>query len=303
VKRWLQRMAFALLGLIILLVIALAGVYGVSDAAIGRNWNDVAAAPLVVNRNTAAVERGRHMGVAITKCVACHMPGLAGGVMIDDGGFGRIFASNLTAGEGGVLGTYTDARLGRAIRNGIAADGRPLLFMPAHEFHPLSDDDVTALIAWIRSLPPADNVLPRSEAGIVARVLYVTGRLPDLLPVERIHHEAVRPAPPLPAGTAEYGRYLAVIGGCIGCHGPGLSGGRIPGTPPDVKPATNLTPTAIGDWSERDFFTAMREGKRPDGSTIDAFMPWQLAGQMNDVEMLALWKYLAAIPAKRTGMR
>ena len=49
-----------------------------------------------------------------------------------------------------------------------------------------------------------------------------------------------------------------------------LSGGRVAG-PPDLPPASNLTPAGIGHWQEADFVRALREGIRPDGRRVFCF--------------------------------
>lgn len=71
--------------------------------------------------------------------------------------------------------------------------------------------------------------------------------------------------------------------------------------PPDLPPASNLTPTGIGTWSEADFITALRTGKRRDGSTIDSFMPIETFAQMTDEEAQALWLYIKGVPPKPFG--
>jgi hypothetical protein len=70
----------------------------------------------------------------------------------------------------------------------------------------------------------------------------------------------------------------------------------VPGTPPDFPDSQNLTPAAIGSWQEADFFRAIREGKRPDGSVLADFMPWRTYAKMSDVELSALWAYLRTLP-------
>jgi hypothetical protein len=92
------------------------------------------------------------------------------------------------------------------------------------------------------------------------------------------------------------------VSGCRGCHGLKLSGGRVAG-PPGIPPASNLTPTGLGNWSEADFEKALRTGKKPDGTIINDFMPWQLAGKMTDEELHAIWVYLKSVPAQETGNR
>jgi len=115
-----------------------------------------------------------------------------------------------------------------------------------------------------------------------------------------IDHDAPVPTMPAEGETEEYGRYLVTTGGCMACHGKNLSGGKIAGGPED-PPATNLTPTGIGEWSEADFFRAFREGKRPDGTDIKPFMPWQTLRQMTDSELRAIYLYLKTIPARPYG--
>jgi hypothetical protein len=74
--------------------------------------------------------------------------------------------------------------------------------------------------------------------------------------------------------------------------------------PPGTPQAANLTPAGpIGAWSEEDFVRAMREGRRPDGSSLDVFMPWPLLGRMTDEELRALWLYLTGVPPRETGNR
>src|SRR6266536_577076 len=77
----------------------------------------------------------------------------------------------------------------------------------------------------------------------------------------------------LPPVTPEYGQYLADNAGCPSCHGPGLSGGKIPQAPPDTVPAANITSAGLGAWSEADFLKALRTGMRPDGRVLNTFMP------------------------------
>jgi mono/diheme cytochrome c family protein len=103
--------------------------------------------------------------------------------------------------------------------------------------------------------------------------------------------------------SAEYGQYLARNAGCPSCHGPGLSGGKIPGTPPEWKPAANITPTGIGAWSLDDFKRALREGKRPNGTPIDSIMPWKASGHMTDDEIASVYAFLRTVPAREFGNR
>ncbi len=197
----------------------------------------------------------------------------------------------------------SETDLVRAIRHGVGPDGQALIFMPSYEYYFFNDADLGAMIAYIKGTPPVDSDLPPIQVGPLGRILFLAGQFP-LLAAEDINHDSPRPAPVERGATVQYGAYIAV--GCTGCTGEGFSGGPIPGTPPDFPPATNITPdttTGLGAWTEADFFRALREGKRPDGTEIDPFMPWQNSGQMADDELSALWLYLQTVPPKAYGNR
>ena len=301
--RFLRWSGIVLGGLIGIVLIAAVVLYLIGGGRIDKTYT-IPAETIAIPTDQASVDRGRHLATAINKCVDCHGANLGGAIFLDvtTPPLFRAVAPNLTRGQGGVGGQLSDADLARAIRHGVGPDGRALLVMPADDYFPMSDADVGALIAYIRSLPPIDSQLPPSEIRPLGRILLAAGLLPSFA-AELIDHEAKRETAP-PAGvTAEYGRYLAMSGGCTGCHGPGLSGGPIPGVPPDFPPARNISPTGIGSWSDADFFRALREGKRPDGSAIDPFMPWMATRQMTDDEIKALLAYLRTAPPRPDGMR
>jgi hypothetical protein len=71
--------------------------------------------------------------------------------------------------------------------------------------------------------------------------------------------------------------------------------------PDDLPPASNLTPAGLGSWKEADFVRALRQGRRPDGTAIDEFMPWRSYASMSDGELEALWLYLRSVPPKTSG--
>ena len=297
----LRKLLLALGGLVgLLLVVAISG-FAISSSKLNRTYDVAVKAPPVPN-DSASIARGRHLARAIGKCVDCHGDDLAGNIVIPEGPLGLAAAPNLTTGRGGIGAQLTDESFVRAVRHGVGRDGRALLLMPAEDWVTLADEDLAAILAYVRSLPPVDKEMPRSKLGPLGRGLYVAGQLP-LFAAERVPHDQPAPPAPVRGATAEYGRYLANIGGCTGCHGPGLSGGAIPGAPPEFKPAANLTPEGIGRWSEEDFFRALREGKRPDGSAIDPFMPWRLTREMTDEEIRAVWAYLRTVEPKAYGGR
>ena len=193
---------------------------------------------------------------------------------------GYLYATNLTSGQGGIGGTYTDEDWVRAIRHGVGPDGKPLIFMPSSEFYFLTDEDLGALIAFLKTVPPVDYSPAEISVGPLGRVLFLAGQMPLLVTAEEIDHDAPRPEDSAPDVTAEYGQYLAV--GCVGCHRQDYSGGPIAGVPSDWPPAENLTPAGeLADWTEADFLDFMRTGVTPKGDNIDPeYMPWPNLGQL-----------------------
>lgn len=288
--RWLRWTGRLLAGLVVLILLALAVVYIVSSLAIRRTYNFPDSA-ISAATDSASLARGRHLVEAVGKCQDCHEGDLGGKTMIDDAAFARLATANLTAGRGGIAG-YTDADFERAIRHGVGRDGRPLIFMPSDAYGMLTDEDLAAMLRYLRTFPPVDREHPDPSVGPVARLLYLTGKFP-LLPVEITRHDAPR-APRKPGVTVEYGEYLATIGGCRSCHGQQLAGDANPDAP-------DITVGRLAAWKEEDFFPALREGKRPDGSTLDpSKMPWVRSGLMTDDEIRAVWTYMRSLPAAPT---
>ncbi len=299
-KKVLRAAAWVLGVVVVLAIVAGTALYQLTQRRLDKQWL-VAGHPLNIPTDSLAIARGRHIATAIAKCTDCHGADLSGGIFIDQPPVARLYSINLTRGKGGIGGQLSDLDWERAIRHGVKPDGSPGLFMPSQEFQNLSDEDVAALIAYLKGIPAVDRETGKNSVGPVGRALFAKGDL-VLLPVEVITHDAAHPAP-VPAGaTIEYGRYLVNVG-CRGCHGATLSGGHIPGTPPDWKPAANITPAGIGHYAEEDFFRALREGKRPGGVAIDSLMPFRATKLLTDDEIRALYLYLKTVPAREFGNR
>lgn len=296
-SRWLRRLGLTVAGLLVVLLLFVAVAWGLTERRLRKQWT-VQPKPLTITRDSANVTRGLHIATAISKCAECHGNDLGGKIMIDDGAMGRLASSNLTPGRGGIGWTYDDEDWVRAIRHGANPEGRGLMIMPSAEYSAMSDADLAALIAYLKSLRPVDRDVPPRKLSVLPRVLMTVGAFPPLA-VETIAHDSVTGRAPAPAVSVEYGKYLATIGGCTGCHGPALSGGA--SGEPGAPPASNLTRGGIGEWTEADFFRALREGKRPNGTPISEKMPWKASGMMTDDEIRAVWMYLRSVPAKEFG--
>ncbi|MBU8975248.1 cytochrome c [Lysobacter sp. MMG2] len=278
---------------VILLAAIVAGVFAtawaLSERAFSRTWH-VQDPPLADTVASASPERGRHL-FATRGCADCHGADGAGKLLVDAPGVVRIVPSNLTRSVRDPA--WTDDRLAAAIRHGVRPDGTPLMIMPTGDYTDLDDQDVAAIVAFMRTLPVVDTDPGRTQVHPFGRVLYMFGKLP-LVPAERVDHTPrERTAPPATASVA-YGKYVAQV--CTGCHGSDFAGGFVlePGTPPSA----NLTPHANGlaTWNEADFLRLMRTGQRPDGRHLHRMMPWKSYSQMQDVELRAVWAYLDSLP-------
>jgi len=298
VLKWLGIIIAILIGLILFLV---AFVFISTNMRMNKDYSLIQVESVPVPTDAASIEYGKHVAT-IRDCINCHGPDLAGSVLLEDPMVGIIYSANLTSGKGGAASEFTDEDFVRAIRHGVDEVGKPLLVMPANDFYYLSDKDIGAVIAYVRSVPPVDNEWPKSKVALPARALFLSGQL-VALPAEVIDHTAPRPVSPEPGVTVEYGKYMAIS--CIGCHGEGLSGGPIPGTPPDWPEPLNITPgSELAAWDEADFIQALRTGVTPSGRELrNEFMPWEIMKNMTDDELKALWMYLQTVPAKEQGNR
>jgi mono/diheme cytochrome c family protein len=297
-KRFLKILGMTLGALALLVVLGVAGLYAWTGAALNKR-TDTATHAFSAPGDSASVARGEHLVRAIGKCGDCHGADFGGQPFIDDPAFGKVHATNLT--RGGIGAAYTDADWERAVRHGKAPDGRRLVIMPSNEFQFLSDEDLGAIVAYLRSVPAVVRESPLPKVGPVARALYAGGIL-SLLPADVVTH-ANAPVPAVPVdSTVEYGDYLSKVG-CSGCHGAGYGGGKIPGTPPDFPVTANLTPTGIGHYTFEQFAHVLRTGERPDGSKLHPMMPIAATKLMTDVEVAATWKYLRSLPPKPFGSR
>lgn len=299
-KRFLKYAGIAFGVLVAVFMIILGVVYLVTES----HWNqthELISEKIVVSDDPEIINQGKHV-FTIRGCVDCHGENLQGGIFLENGTVGRFVATNLTSGSGGIGSSYSDEDLVRSIRHGIRKDGRSVLFMPSYEYNSINQKDMTALVSYIRSREPVDNILPESKIGLPIRAIYMLDKNLHLFPARVIDHTIPLPVDE-PVTVLERGKYLADT--CMGCHGAGFGGGKIPGVPPDWPEAANLTPGGqLADWTEADFFKAMREGITPDGRQLQAeYMPYPILGSMTDDELHALFVYLQSLESRPTGSR
>jgi cytochrome c553 len=285
--RWLGIGVGVLLGVVAIIAVALSFI---GEARLSRTYA-VEPAPIPIPSDGLAVARGRYLAAGVGVCLNCHGQDMTGQVMVDDPLLGYVRTPNLTPGAGGVGASYSDADWIRALRHGIRPDGKGLVFMPVDHYYYLNDDDLGAMIAYLKQLPPVDSEPGRTEMNFASRVLIGAGLFGELMRAAAIDHAAPRPAPPTSQGA-----YLAQIGGCTFCHGANLAGGQ--GPEPGAPPGPNLRQRGILDaYNEQQFIQVMRTGVTPYGKEINPlFMPWQGYANMTDEDLLIIWEYLRALP-------
>jgi mono/diheme cytochrome c family protein len=318
--RYVKWAGTVLAGLVVVVVGAVFFLESKAEARIARTWTiDVADIPIPFPLTAEeigrlqpadgadldaiamqrAMERGRRYVQSRAPCVDCHAEDLGGKIIVENPALGRLVAPNITA--GGVTGNYTSADWVRIIRHGVRPDNTAAL-MPAQDFTNLSDEEISDIVAYIKSVPPVARQMPPIVIGPVLATLITANEWP--ISAERIDHVARRPVyPPAMVTSLELGAHLASV--CTGCHGQKLTGGPVAGGDPSWPPAANLMPdrSGLAGWSLADFRKALREGIRPDGRKLDAAMPVSFTSQFEDTEIESLYDYLKTVPPAPTASR
>ena len=288
--KWIAIVLGAVVGLLLVGVLSL---YLIGNAGLNKVY-DVPPSNLTIPTDAESIAFGEHR--ADTLCESCHGQNLAGGKFFEDPAMGILDAANLTTGEGGVGRKYTsDEDYVRAIRHGIDQQGKPI-FMPAvTSTANLSDQDLAAIIAYLKTVPPVDNVTRPRNLKPMAKILMGAGMFPPL-PAAMVNHEINLTAPERGVSVA-YGEYLVSTNDCRECHGHDLAGTEYPD--PTVYLITpNITPGGeVGFWSEADFINTIRTGVNPGKHQLDnEHMPWETYKLFTDDELKAIYMYLQSLP-------
>jgi len=261
----------------------------------------------------ASVERGKYLANTVAACGNCHNPRDAKGQYIEDkllAGGARIglpkstvYGANITPDAETGIGKWTDEQVIRAIREGVRPDnslvGPP---MPVEMYRHMSDDDVKAIVAYLRTVPPVKNEVPRGKYDFPTPTSYGP---PVSNPVSAVNNDLVK-----------YGEYLAgPVGHCMACH-TGIEGEptpedleKRPGTggrpfgPGGSLKASNLTPheTGLKGWTDSEIALAIREGISRDGRQLKGPMAFSMYKNINQADMQALIAYLRALNPLPTG--
>lgn len=291
-KRWFVKFPGVILaGLVALVILVVVFVAG-KGMAMAYFPASEPVTNLKVEGTPEQIARGKY--IAYIGCAGCH--GNKGEFPLS-GGFdlandiplpiGSMVSANLT--PGGVLKDRTDGELYRVIRHGIAKDGTLSVMMSLMPYRQLSDDDIKALIAFLRSQAPVEtNIKSGDDLNLLAALLFGAGMLPTPDPINKNSIAA-----PAKGVNAQYGKYVATFGECRGCHGPNMTGS--PPNPAQPEGVPNPRPL-VGTWTREQFIQTMRTGIKPTGQPFPQQMPWVNASRMSDEDLSALYEYLRAAP-------
>lgn len=290
-KKFLKWAGIFVAGLLGLAIVAFLGyfIYWTSQA---RQTIDVEVETFAIPTDEASIARGKVL-VDVVRCTECHGKDLGGMLWTDSLMTGTFGPANLTPGENG-LTNYSDEDYIRAIRHGLGQNDKPLIYMPSNFYRDLNQRDLGSIIAYLKSLDPSEEAGPPNTTGPYLWQ-YTLSKEQGLPAVKMIDHtETAVAVGPDPEDTVAFGEYLALP--CKSCHGDDFAG--VPHLERLRVSSPNITPYNLGEWTEEEFMTAMKEGALPDGRYIpQTLMPWEAIGQLPDEELHAIWVYLQSLPA------
>jgi len=208
--KWGLRIIGGIVGLVVL---AWGVVWGWTEVIIARNYSATAETVRAAT-SPQQIAAGKRLA-SVFGCPDCHGPGLQGEIFIDEANVARVHAPNLTL----AAKQYSDAQLAQSIRQGVRPDGRALFAMPSEMYVHLRDDELAAVLGYLRSLPVGGAVTPPIEWRVLGRAALFAAEFepaPVLVARARINQ-------PPDAGEHARGRHTALIA-CSECHGPSFGG-------------------------------------------------------------------------------
>lgn len=271
---------------------------------------------VVASTDPAIIERGRYIVRDAAPCAGCHsdpaqkdayMSGadvpLVGGRVFDIPP-GKFYTRNLTLDTATGLGGVSDSAIARALRYGVGYDGRALL--PFMEMQGLSDDDLEAVVSYLRTQAPVHHVVPPHYFNSLGKIMKATAIGHPVGPTST-------PPATAPRGTSvETGHYLVEsVALCWSCHtersmmtgaltGPrfgGTKGFQDEGDPSRTWSPPNITSDPetgrLGRMTEDQFVARFRQGRVIPGSP----MPWQAYSRMSEDDLRSIYRYLKSVPA------
>ena len=283
-KKALRWAGIGLASLVGLVLVAAFVIFVMSEMVL-REQHQAAAETLVAPDPAFLADAPRQ--AKVLGCTNCHGENMRGKVMADVPNVIRILAPNIAE----LAPKLSDQQLAAAIRQGIGHDGRALFVMPSPQYSRMTDGEVAAMVAWLRSLPKVPGEGGRVTFRPIGRFALATGKLrsaPDMM-------EEFRAQAPIALGAEhEPARHFAAKA-CAECHGPALYGAEMPfATTPDLRVAAG--------YDLEQFKTLMRTGRTPAGKELGLMKEVAELDfvHMTDAEIEALHAYLTA-RAKKLG--
>ncbi len=260
-------------------------------------------------QNQSPIDRGSYLVNGLLTCGNCHTPkgptgdimekAFSGGLDFDEPPF-KVTASNITPDKETGIGNYTDEQLRTVLRKGIKPNGVPVaMVMPSGFYEIMTDRDLDAVIAYLRSLKPISNKVPDP--------FY---KVPQAHPVPPGGDKKFTEADL--ADPLKKGFYLVTIAHCLECHTPlgprgrefdtrlGAGGFKLEG-PWGVSISRNITASTtagIGGWTDAEVKRAITQGTRKDGSKLRPPMAYPSYATMTEADLDATVAWLRILPAK-----
>ncbi len=271
------------------------------------------------------IERGRYLAHHVAGCIDCHSTrdwntlygpivegteGEAGEVFSEEMGFpGNYYSSNITPAG---LENWTDGEIFRAITTGVSKNGKALFsIMPYPAFGKVDEEDIKAIIAYLRTLPRIENKVPESTSNFP--VNFIINTMPQKATFKKM---------PDKSDVVNYGKYLITMADCITCHtkktdkgeliaGMEYAGGFEFSMPGGIVRSINITPdmeTGIGKWEKEFFINRFKlyadssyEDKAVYKGTFNSVMPWTTMAGMTEEDLGAIYTYLRTVtPVKNS---
>lgn len=256
------------------------------------------------------VKRGDYLVNGIMTCGNCHSPkgpdgsdimakAFSGGLSWDEPPF-KVTAPNITPDKETGIGDWTDAQIKTLLRTGVKPDGTHVaMVMPTGFYHVMTERDLNAVVAYLRTLKPVKNTVPDP--------IYKMKQVEVVFPGgEKPYTEAVM------KDTVKKGFYLATIAHCMECHTPmgpkgrefatklGTGGFEFPG-PWGVSTSRNITSSktkGIGAWTDAEIRRAITQGMSKDGSRLKPPMGYHYYATVTPEDLDAIVAWLRTVPAK-----
>ncbi len=285
---------------------------------VSASWDKDHEAPypsISASTDTLLIERGRYLAFGPAHCSHCHVPmeklmEVDNGLQIPlSGGWelaippGTFHAPNLTPDEETGIGRLSDNEIARAMRYSISHRNKFMLpFMP---FQNMSDEDIKAILSFLRSQEPVKHEIPENSYSFLGKAILAMGVIKPESPT------GTPPKTVRPDTTAAYGSYIAnSVANCRGCHtardlktgafiGEPYAGGMVFGpdasTQGKVLISPNLTPDPetgiMAHWSEEAFVHRFRSGRIHQESP----MPWGAFARSDEEELKAVYRYISGL--------